>query len=123
MVKYTVSAPQIALLREIAASSDAVPIPPSRTQTAWALEQRGLIKRRWRGGGHVAVVTADGCYYVRHGEHPGEVRAVKERSAGDRAQAALAPGGGAELITRLRAASGAITVPDPAPQQLLSFRS
>ncbi|WP_405764982.1 hypothetical protein [Streptomyces sp. NBC_01538] len=47
------------LLREIAAASSAMPIPPARTQTSWALEQRKLIKRTWRGSGHVAAVTAD----------------------------------------------------------------
>ncbi|MFG2924345.1 hypothetical protein ACGFYA_22935 [Streptomyces sp. NPDC048305] len=75
MVKYAVSAPQVDLLREIAAVSDAVRITPGRTQVAWALEQRGLIKRTWRGSGHVAVVTADGRYYLKHGKHPRQVQA------------------------------------------------
>ncbi|MDJ0347531.1 hypothetical protein QMK19_40625 [Streptomyces sp. H10-C2] len=69
MVKYALTDSQIDLLREIAAASSAVPIPPARTQTAWALEQRGLIKKTWRGSGHVAVVTADGRYYLKHGKH------------------------------------------------------
>lgn len=116
MVKYAVSAPQADLLREIAAISDAVRIPPGRTQVAWALEQRGLIKRTWRGSGHVAVVTADGRYYLKHGKHPRQVQAEKERLAGDSAQAALAPAGGAELLSRLQSTSGTITVADPAPR-------
>ncbi|WP_435835823.1 FG-GAP repeat domain-containing protein [Streptomyces anulatus] len=89
---------------------------PGRTPVAWALEQRGLIKRTWRGSGHVAVVTADGRYYLKHGKHPRQVQAEKERLEGDSAQAALAPAGGAELVSRLQSASGAITVADPGPR-------
>lgn len=85
VAKYAVSAPQADLLRELAAVSDPVRIPPGRTQVAWALEQRGLIKRTWRGSGHVAVVTADGRYYLKHGKHPRQVQAEKERLAGDSA--------------------------------------
>ncbi|MGW1233005.1 hypothetical protein [Streptomyces californicus] len=116
MVKYAVSAPQAELLREIAAVSDAVRIAPGRTQVGWALEQRGLIKRTWRGSGHVAVVTADGRYYLKHGKHPRQVQAEKERLEGDSAQAALAPADGAELVSRLQSASGTVTVADPAPR-------
>ncbi|MFM9596017.1 hypothetical protein ACKI1J_12965 [Streptomyces scabiei] len=116
MVKYALTEPQIDLLREISAASSAMPIAPSRTQTSWALEQRGLIKRTWRGSGHVAVITADGRYYLKHGKHPRQVQAEKERLEGDAAQAARAPADGAELISRLKSASGKITVPDPAPQ-------
>ncbi len=115
-MKYAVSAPQADLLRELAAVSDAVRIAPGRTQVAWALEQRGLIKRTWRGSGHVAVVTADGRYYLKHGKHPRQVQAEKVRLAGDSAQAALAPADGAELVSRLHSASGTITVADPAPR-------
>ncbi|WP_282700257.1 hypothetical protein [Streptomyces sp. CC219B] len=115
-MKYAVSAPQNALLREIASASEAMRIPPTRTQTAWALEQRGLIKRTWRGSSHVAVVTADGRYYLKHGAHPRRVQAEKDRLEGGAAQAALAPTCGAELISRLKSASGKITVADPAPR-------
>ncbi|MEV6480090.1 hypothetical protein [Streptomyces sp. NPDC051576] len=115
-MKYALTKPQTDLLREIAAASSAMPIPPARTQTAWALEQRKLIKRTWRGSGHVAVVTADGRYYLKHGKHPQQVQSEKERLEGDAAQAARAPADGAELISRLQAASGKITVPDPAAQ-------
>lgn len=114
MVKYALTEPQVDLLREIAAASNAMSIPPARTQTSWALEQRGLIKRTWRGSGHVAVVTADGRYYLKHGKHPRQVQAEKERLKGDAAQAARAPADGAELISRLQSTSGKITVPDPA---------
>ncbi|MFD7860157.1 hypothetical protein ACFV6B_38650 [Streptomyces microflavus] len=116
MVKYTVSAPQADWLRELAAVSDAVRIPPSRAQVARALEQRGLIKRTWRGSLQIASVTADGRYYLKHGKHPRQVQAEKERLEDDSAQAALAPAGGAELVSRLQSASGTITVADPAPR-------
>ncbi|MFJ8255617.1 hypothetical protein [Streptomyces sp. NPDC094466] len=115
-MKYAVSAPQSTLLREIAAASDAVQIAPGRVHTAWALEQRGLIQRTWRGNNHVAVVTADGRFYLKHGKHPRQVQAEKERLEGDAAQAARAPADGAQLISRLQSTSGKITVPDPAPQ-------
>lgn len=62
------------------------------------------------------MVTADGRYYLKHGKHPRQVQAEKERLAGDSAQAALAPAGGAELVSRLQSASGTITVADPAPR-------
>ncbi|MFE3856787.1 hypothetical protein ACFXPN_37340 [Streptomyces griseorubiginosus] len=115
-MKYALTDPQVELLREIAAASSAMPIPPARTQTSWALEQRGLIKRTWRGSGHVAVVTADGRYYLKRGEHPRQVQAEKERLEGDAAQASRAPADGAELVSRLHSAAGKITVPDPAAQ-------
>lgn len=113
MVKYALTEPQVNLLREIAATSRAMPIPSARTQTSWALEQRDLIKRTWRGSGHVAV---DGRYYLKHGKHPRQVQAEKERLKGDAGQAAQAPGDGADLISRLQSASGKTTVSDPAAQ-------
>lgn len=116
MVKYALTEPQVDLLRAIAAASSAMPIPHARIQTSWALEQRDLIKRTWRGSGHVAVVTADGRYYLKHGKHLRQVQAEKERLKGDAAQAAQAPADGADLISRLQSASGKITVPDPAAQ-------
>jgi hypothetical protein len=78
-----------------------------------ALERRGLVKRSWRGSGHNAVVTADGRYYLKHGKHPRQVRAEKERLEDDAAQAMRAPSDGTELVSRLQSASGKITVPDP----------
>ncbi|MCZ0211289.1 hypothetical protein OZK63_38645 [Streptomyces sp. UMAF16] len=44
------------------------------------------------------------------------MQAERERLADDTRQAALAPAGGAELIARLRSASGRVTVSDPAPR-------
>lgn len=111
LVKYTLTEQQAAMLRQIAAASSAVPIVPKSSNTAWALEQRGLIKRSWRGSGHVAVVTSDGRYFLKHGKHPKEVQAEKERLAGDTEQAERAPADGAELIARLHsAATGKLTV-------------
>lgn len=92
-------------------------LPPKAIHTAAALEKRGLIKRTWRSSGPpVAVVTADGRYYLKHGKHPREVPAAKERLEEDADEPARAPADGVELISRLRSASGKITVPDPAPQ-------
>ncbi|MGW0669923.1 hypothetical protein [Streptomyces sp. NPDC002746] len=122
-MKCTLTEPQVDLLRKIAAAASAMPIPSARTQTSWALEQRDLIKRTWRGSGHVAVVTADGRYYLTHGKHPRQVEAQKERLKGDAAQAALAPAAGAELISRLQSASGKITIPDPAAQSRGRWRA
>ncbi|MCX4561458.1 hypothetical protein OHA02_35400 [Streptomyces phaeochromogenes] len=104
------------MLREIAAASGALTVPPAGIHTASALEKRGLIKRTWRGSGHIAVVTADGRYYLKHGKHPQEVQAAKKRLETDAGQAARAPADGAQLISRLRSASGKITLSDPAPQ-------
>jgi hypothetical protein len=105
------------MLREIAAASEAVVLPPKAIHTAAALEKRGLIKRTWRSSGlPVAVVTADGRYYLKHGKHPREVQAAKERLDEDADEAARAPADGVELISRLLSASGKITVPDPASQ-------
>ncbi|MFJ2589219.1 hypothetical protein [Streptomyces sp. NPDC087538] len=116
VVKYAVSAPQADLLREIAAASDAVRIAPGRVHTAWALEQRGLIKRTWRSGSRVAVVATDGHFYLKHDKHPHQVQTEKERLQGDETQAARAPADGAELVSRLQTGSGKITVPDRAPK-------
>ncbi|MFJ9209346.1 hypothetical protein [Streptomyces sp. NPDC102264] len=116
MVKYALTEPQINLLREVAAATGAMPIPPSRTQRSWVLEQRGLIKRTWRGSGHVAVVTADGRYFLKRGKHPRQVQGERERLEGDAAQAARAPADGAELVSRLQSVPGKIVVPDPAAQ-------
>ncbi|MFD7341369.1 hypothetical protein ACFV98_36140 [Streptomyces violascens] len=116
-MKYALTEQQISLLREVAASSSATPIPWKSSNTAWALEQRGLIKRSWTGKGeHVAIVTADGRYYLKHGRHPEVVRAEKKRLKGVSDRAALAPCGGADLIARLRSAGGKITVGDPGPK-------
>ncbi|MGF3198326.1 hypothetical protein [Streptomyces diastaticus] len=117
LVKYTLTEQQAAMFRQIAAASSAVPIAPKSSNTAWALEQRGLIKRSWRGSGHVAVVTSDGRYFLKHGKHPKEVQAEKERLAGDAEQAERAPADGAELIARLQSATtGKLTLPDPGPR-------
>jgi hypothetical protein len=116
-VKYPLSERLAAMLREIAAASETVVLPPKAIHTAAALEKRGLIKRTWRSSGPpVAVVTADGRYYLKHGKHPREVQATKERLEKDADESARAPADGVELISRLRSASGKITVPDPAPQ-------
>ncbi|MEU7053523.1 hypothetical protein [Streptomyces eurythermus] len=115
-MKYVLMEPQAVLLREIAATPGAVALPPSAIHTAWALEKRGLIKRTRRGSGHTAVVTAVGRYYLEHGKLPREVQAERERLADDTRQAAPAPAGGAELIARLRSASGRIIVSDPSPR-------
>ncbi|UQI47178.1 hypothetical protein M1P56_23945 [Streptomyces sp. HU2014] len=116
-MKSALTEQQVCLLREVAASSGATPIPSKSSNTAWALEQRGLIKRSWtRNGAHVAIVTADGRYYLKHGRHPQEVQAEKDRLKGDSGQAALAPDGGADLITRMRSAAGKIIVSDPGPK-------
>lgn len=63
------------------------------------------------------MVTADGRYYLKLGRHLRQVQADKERLEDDSAQAALAPADGAELVSRLKSASGrTITVSDPAPK-------
>ncbi|EKX63724.1 hypothetical protein STRIP9103_07745 [Streptomyces ipomoeae 91-03] len=117
LVKYTLTEQQADMLRQIAAASSAVPIAPKSSNTAWALEQRGLIKRSWRGSGHVAVVTSDGRYFIKHGKHPKEVQAEQERLAGDAEQAERGPADGAELVARLQSATaGKLTVPDPGPR-------
>ncbi|MFD7078568.1 hypothetical protein [Streptomyces sp. NPDC059918] len=115
-MKYTLSDKQVAVLRTIAAASGAVAVPPGDSQTAWALEQRGLIKRTWRGSGQVAVITADGRSFLEHGKHPGEARAEKERLEADAERAGSAPVDGAALISRLRTSAGKATVTDPGPQ-------
>lgn len=97
MAKYAVSAPQADLLRELAAVSDAVRTPPGRTHStrpyagrlgagATRADQEDLA-RQWSR----RRVTADGRYYLKHGKHPRQVQAEKERLAGDSAQPALAP--------------------------------
>lgn len=123
VVKYALSEPQAVLLREITAAIGAVALPPSAIHTAWALEKYGLIKRTWRGSGHTAVITADGRYYLKHGKHSRDVQAERERLADDTRQAALALAGGAELIARLRSASGRVTVSDPAPRTRGGWRA
>lgn len=77
-MKYSLSEKQAAMLREVAAASEALVLPPTAIHTAAALEKRGLIKRTWRSSGPpVAVVTADGRYYLKHGKHPREVQAER----------------------------------------------
>ncbi|MEU9003954.1 hypothetical protein [Streptomyces sp. NPDC048551] len=113
VVKYTLSAQQAELLRQIASAPGALTIAPNRSNTAWALRQRGLIQQ----SGQAAVVTSDGRYFLKHGKHPKEVQSEKDRLAGDAERAARAPADGAELVSRLRAtAYGQLTVPDPGPQ-------
>ncbi|MGW7007970.1 hypothetical protein ACWGCW_35535 [Streptomyces sp. NPDC054933] len=68
-MKYALAETRAATLRDLAAASDAVAVPPGSTHTAWALEKRGLIKRIWRGSGHVVVVGVDGHCYLKYGEN------------------------------------------------------
>ncbi|MEW1695694.1 hypothetical protein [Streptomyces sp. NPDC091278] len=112
-MKYTLSAQQADLLRQIAVAPGPLAIASSPSNTVWALRQRGLIQQ----SGQTAVVTTDGRYFLKHGKHPKEVQAEKERLAGDTERAARAPADGAELISRLRATPhGQLTVSDPGPQ-------
>ncbi len=91
-MKCALSEKQAAMLREIAAASEAVVLPPKAIHTAAALEKRGLIKRTWRSSGPpVTVVTADGRYYLKYGKHPRGVQAAKERLEEDADEAARAP--------------------------------
>ncbi|MQY12900.1 hypothetical protein SRB5_30390 [Streptomyces sp. RB5] len=114
-MKYTLSEPQKALLRKLAAAPGPLRLEGKQTHTAWSLAKRGLVKRQGGPYGETAI-TPDGRYYLKHGKDPAEERAAKERLAGDAKQARLAPADGAELIARLRAApSGKLTVADPAP--------
>ncbi|MFB7543549.1 hypothetical protein ACFC0N_27100 [Streptomyces zaomyceticus] len=116
-MKYTLTEQQTGLLRQIAATPGTFPVAPSSSNTAWALEQRGLIKRSWSGHNHVAMVTPDGRYFLKHGKHPEEIRAERKRLAGDAERAENAPADGCELIARLQStASGRLTVPDPGPR-------
>lgn len=62
------------------------------------------------------MVTADGRYFLKHGKHPRQVQAERERLEGDAGQDARAPADGAELVSRLQSGPGKIVVPDPAVQ-------
>ncbi|MEU5585524.1 hypothetical protein [Streptomyces chrestomyceticus] len=65
-MKYTLTEQQTDMLRQIAAEPAAVRVPLKSSNTAWGLEQRGLIERIWRDSGHVAVVTSNGRHFLKH---------------------------------------------------------
>jgi hypothetical protein len=115
-MKYALTEKQAELLRKIAKSDSALSMSSESPGTTWALKTRGLIKTDGYGSGEVAVVTADGRYYLNHGRHPRQAQEEKQRLQDDPQQAGLAPRDGTELIARLRAGDGKVTVLNPGPQ-------
>ncbi|MFI6847078.1 hypothetical protein ACIBJD_20915 [Kitasatospora sp. NPDC050467] len=105
---------QAELLQQIAADPSAR-IHGNHSHTLWALEQRKLVKRSWNGndGSQTVTITEQGRYFLKHGRHPEEVEQEAQRTARDPETAKAAPGDGAELISRLSAAGGSLTVEDP----------
>ncbi|MBC3843125.1 hypothetical protein GXW82_31815 [Streptacidiphilus sp. 4-A2] len=108
---------QADLLQWVAANPGAQ-IESQKSNTLWALEQRKLVKRSLpmlENGtqGQTAVLTDQGKYYLKHGQHPEEVERAAQRAARDPETAKTAPADGADLIHRLSAAGGTLTVQDP----------
>ncbi|MEZ0064312.1 hypothetical protein ABIA32_000290 [Streptacidiphilus sp. MAP12-20] len=108
---------QADLLQWIAANPGAQ-IESQKSNTLWALEQRRLVKRSMpilENGtqAQTAVLTDQGKYYLKHGRHPEEVEQEAQRAARDPETAKTAPTDGADLIRRLTAAGGTLTVHDP----------
>ncbi|WP_200429645.1 hypothetical protein [Streptomyces sp. NE5-10] len=78
-MNYTLPERQAELLGQIPAVSSGMLVDPRGSNTAWALQQRGPdhAELAWCG------VTTDGWYFLKHGQHPKEVQAEKERLAAD----------------------------------------
>ncbi|OIV37117.1 hypothetical protein BIV57_12795 [Mangrovactinospora gilvigrisea] len=114
---------QTALLQQISESDSALSVSSESSMTTWALKTRGLIKTDGYGSSEVAVITADGRYYLKHGRHPRQEQEERQRLQQDPEQAALAPSGGSELIARLGDGDGTVTVPDPGPQTRARWRN
>lgn len=119
LVKFSLAPTQIqADLLQWVAVNPGVQIESHKSNTLWALEQRKLIKRSMPimadgTQSQTAVITDQGKYYLKHGRHPEEVEQEVQRAARDPETAKTAPTDGAELIHRLSAAGGTLTVQDP----------
>ncbi|MFD4510069.1 hypothetical protein [Streptomyces sp. NPDC058457] len=123
-MKYALTEKQRELLKQVAAAPKAYEAANAHSGVLWALQQRGLVQRgRGPAGREVVVLTASGRFYLKHGKHPKEAEADKQRLKDDPAQAALAPADGAELVARLRAGQGTVTVPNPGPQTRSRWRA
>jgi hypothetical protein len=108
---------QAELLRWVAANPGAQ-VESSKSNTLWALEQRRLVKRSMpllenRTMGLTAVLTDEGKYFLKHGRHPEEVEREAQRAAADSTTVKEAPADGADLVGRVSAAGGTLTVQDP----------
>lgn len=115
-VKYSLNEKQRELLHQIAAAPKGYEAAHAHSGVLWALQQRELVQTSHGPTGRQVVgLTASGRFYLKHGKHPKEVEADKQRLKDDPAQAALAPADGAELMGRLRAGKGMVTVPNPGP--------
>ncbi|WP_370078106.1 hypothetical protein [Streptacidiphilus sp. MAP12-16] len=118
-MKFSLAPTQIqADLLQWVAANPGVQIEAQKSNTLWALEQRKLIKRSMpilENGTQAltAVLTDQGRYYLKHGRHPEEVEREAQRAARDPETAKTAPTDGADLIRRLCAAGGTLTVQDP----------
>ncbi|MFJ5221053.1 hypothetical protein ACIP98_41230 [Streptomyces sp. NPDC088354] len=115
-MKYALNDKQLEALKLIASAKGSHPVQDVHSGVLWALEQRGLVKTGYAGGRRNTVVTADGRFYIKHGKHPNQAEADKERLRQDPAQAALAPADGAALIARIREAHDVLTIADPGPR-------
>lgn len=123
-MKYSLSDKQLELLKQVAAASKAFEVQGAHSGVLWALQQRTLVKTGYGATGRrTAVVTADGRFYLKHGKHPKEVEAQKQRLKDDPAQAALAPADGPALLVRVREAGGTLTVPDCGPKTRARWRA
>ncbi|BFO19686.1 hypothetical protein SHKM778_60740 [Streptomyces sp. KM77-8] len=123
-VKHSLSDKQLELLKQVAAASKAFEVQGAHSGVLWALEQRTLVKTGYGAAGRrTAVVTADGRFYLKHGKHPKEAEAQKQRLEDDPAQAALAPADGPALLARIREAGGALTVTDCGPKTRARWRA
>ncbi|MEU8132132.1 hypothetical protein [Streptodolium elevatio] len=114
-MKYTLNEKQLGLLRRVSEAPGTFVAGPQETNIVWALESRGLVKSSYARGGKAVAVTADGRFFLKHGKHPQEIAAEKERLKNDPAQAALAPKDGVELLARIVQGQGTVTVTDPGP--------
>jgi len=112
------------LLQQIAAAPKTYEAAHAHSGVLWALQQRELVQTgRGPTGRQVVTLTAGGRFYLQNGKHPQEVEADKQRLKDDPAQAALAPPDGAELVGRLRAGKGTLTVPNPGPATRSRWRA
>lgn len=86
--------------------------------TVYALRRRGLVETVLSDGGWTAVPTDSGRYYAAHGTYRAPAD-VPERSRSTRSRANTSAGrrilNAAEIIARIEAAGGTLTIPNPDP--------
>lgn len=119
------NARQVALLQRI--TDGAEPVMSGESALAlsvYALRSRGLVTTSWADGGWVAAVTDAGRFYLKHDAYPATPEQPGQLRAGITTSKATKPTlDAADLVARVQAAGGTLTIENPGAAQRAAWRS